>query len=179
MLFFLGLLTACQNKKYDPLSYKEGAAANDSSGNDYHLSKLRGECLTLMNYCDKNKTLDIKKFARDWIRTWEGWETDGVNEYTGVKSCHINTKNRYNVKAIYVSVYTDSNPPVFKVERPFFKTEYNDLVEMVRDEFGNPSEENNSTYGTIYKWYVDKTKTILTIPDHFSNKFAIKYKLTN
>lgn len=171
MLFLLA--TSCQDKKYDPDSYKVEAFENSSNS-----SRLLEECLTFMNYCDKNKSTNVKRFARDWLRTYEGWETDGVKDYIGVQYCHISTKSKYNVKSISVSLYTDSIPPVFEAERGFYSTEYEDLVVTIRAEFGHPDEIKEGRDGTIYKWHINDVKTISTIPNHFGNSFNIEYRLT-
>lgn len=171
-LCLLGLVTSCQNKKYDPETYKVESKVGRESG-------VREECLTFLNYCDQNKTADIKLFARDWLRTWEGWETEGVKDFIDVKSCHISTEGRYNVKSIHISVYTDSVPPVFIAERFFFSTEYDDLVATVRAEFGDPDEEKEGRDGIIYKWHISDTKSISTIPDNTSCSFQIEYQITN
>ena len=171
-LCLLGLVTSCQHKKYDPATYTVEPKVGHESG-------LREECLTFLNYCDQNKTADIKTFARDWLRTWEGWETEGVKDFIDVKSCHISTEGSYNVKSIHISVYTDSVPPVFKAERNFFSTEYEDLVNTIRAEFGEPDEEKEGRDGIIYKWHINDYKTILTIPTHLACSFQIEYRITN
>ncbi len=173
----IALVASCKNKKYDPETYKVESTGEKSSSDS--LSYLRNECLTFINYCDQNKTPDIKLFARDWLRTWDGWKTEGVNEYKGVYSCYINTKSRfgYSVKSINVAFYTDSVPPVFKAERFFFSTEYKDLVTMVSSMYGTPDEEKEGRDGTIYKWHISDTKTISTIPSNYSSDFQIEYRL--
>ena len=168
----LGLFASCQHNKYDPETYKVEPKVGRESG-------LREECLTFLNYCDQNKTADIKLFARDWLRTWEGWKTEGVIEYTDLKSCHLSTENRYNVKSIHLAVYTDSVPPVFEAERNFFSTEYEDLVATIRAEFGEPDEEIEGPDGIIYNWHINDSKTLFTIPSHFACSFLIEYRLTN
>lgn len=178
-LCILILTAACQKKKYDPREYEITCEADISSGENNIHATLRNECLTFMRYCDKNHTSNIKLFARDWIRTWKDWKTDGVKDYHDVLSCHISTKSRYNVKSVFITVYNDSVPPVFLAERNFYSTEYEDLVNMARSEFGPPDTEKEAQYGTIYKWFVDDSKTILTIPEHLSISFAIEYRLIN
>lgn len=176
----LSLITACQNKKYDPESYKTDLSGETfPTGDDTNSSKLWDECLIFMNYCDRNYTADLKRFARDWLRTWEGWETDGVNDYGSVLFCAISTKSRYNVKSIHLKVDTDENPPVFEASWIFFSTEYDELVNVVRSKFGTPDTEMESQYGTIHEWYINETKIIKTVPGHRSNDFVLEYVLTN
>lgn len=174
-LCFLGFVTACQNKKYDPESYKVGLSEENLS-NDAS-SKLWEEYVVFMNYCDRNHTSNLKLFARDWIRTWKGWKTDGIKDYGSGPFCTIKTK--YWGKAIYLEVNTDKNPPVFKAKRLIFHAEYDDFVDLVRGKFGNPDEENETQYGPIYKWYINDAKAIKTVPKHGVNEFILEYILND
>ena len=169
----LSLTIACQRKKYDPQEYEVGSNFNHYIEED----NLRDQCLTFLYYCDKNRTEDLKVFARDWLRTWKEWETEGVRNIGNTLSCLISPKSRYNHKSVYFSVRKDSIPPVFEGELWLFKTDYEDLVSVVQNEFGDPDDETETQYGTMYNWFISENETIYTFPKSGSVEFGIKYIL--
>ena len=179
-VFLFCLIAGCKNKKYDPQTYEVKTSVENMSDEEATLVRLHDVCLTFMNYCDENYTDDMKLFVRDWLRTWEGWKTEGVRELGGCTFSHISTKNRYNVKSIHLSYYPDSIPPIFKAELNLFSNEYEDLVTMAKREFGEADEEvivQRDEGGVIYKWHIDDIKTIYTIPDQWCPCFALEYRL--
>ena len=175
----LGLLFACQNKKYTPETYAEASTMDDSGSS----SKLRNECLSFMNYCDRNYCPDLKLFVRDYLRTYKDWKTEGISDYSDVVSCHLEKKEKgriaVNVRSIHLTVrHMDDEPPYFKADYNFFSDDaYENLLEMACEEFGEPDDEKETEYGTICRWHVDDVKTISVVPDHWCASFTIKYIL--
>lgn len=175
-LFFLGVITGCQRKKYNPKEYEVNSQIETTSEEDASYNELRNHCLTFLNYCDKNYTDDLKLFARDWIRTWDGWETEGVHDYGHSLLCHISTKNKFDHRSSSFKVEKETEPPFFEAELSFYNTNYDDLVNMVRREFGQPNLEKETQYGTAYIWKSGE-KSISTVPGQYSSKFVLEYPL--
>lgn len=170
------MAVSCQNKKYDPQTY--GKSVNTENGNTSE-ETLRDQLHVFMNYCDANHTSDLKLFARDWIRTWKDWKTEGVKVIGNVSICHMEHKKRYtnDHRTFHFTVHSDEIPPMFEAECSFFKTEYSELVRAVSEEYGNPDEDKEGSEGTIFIWHVSDTKTLRTVSDHWSCDFIIEYQL--
>lgn len=176
LLLVVSVITGCQRKKYNPKEYEEISKIEITSDEDATFNELRNHCLTFMNYCDKNYTDDLKLFARDWIRTWDGWKTEGVHDYGHSLLCHISTKNKYDHRSLSFKVEKETVPPFFRAELSFYKTDYEDLVNMVRREFGQSNLEKETQFGTAYIWKSSE-KSISTVPGQYSSNFVLEYPL--
>lgn len=176
LLLIVSVITGCQRKKYNPKEYEVVSKIEITSDEDATYNELRNHCLTFMNYCDKNYTDDLKLFVRDWIRTWDGWKTEGVNDYGHSQLCLISRKNKFDHRSLFLRVEKETEPPVFEAELFFYKTDYEDLVNMVKREFGQPNLEKETQYGTTYVWKMTE-KNISTVPDDYSSKFVLEYPL--
>lgn len=176
LLLLLCLAVSCQNKKYDPQTYGKTVDTEKSGSGE---ETLRDQLRVFMNYCDANRTADLKLFSRDWTRTWKDWKTEGVTDLGNVSYCHMEHKQRYtdDHRSFHFSVHADDTPPIFEADCSFFETEYSDLVSAICEEFGSPDEEKEGRDGTIYIWHVSDTKTLRTALDHWSCDFIIYYQL--
>ncbi|MCR4614346.1 MAG: hypothetical protein K5778_10170 [Bacteroidaceae bacterium] len=176
-LICLLVIVSCQNSKYNPQSYMP----ESSSDIDSDIARLRNDCLSFMNYCDSNYSSDLTLFVRDYLRTWKEWTTDGVNDYSHVVSCQIKRKERriYDVRSIHFAIWLNKDPHVFEAEYHFFNDGViSHLLDMARQEFGEPDHEIETDKGMIYEWFVSDTKTVSVEMEKGKGTFMIEYQLT-
>jgi len=176
------LFLGCKNKKYDSASY-EVRTHNErfATAEDAYRAELHDRCLTFLNYCDVNHCNDIKRFARDWMRTWEGWETEGIKNIGDLTTCHINTTSHYDVWSVDISINENESPQVFVAELNIFgeNYKYDDLLDIMSNQFGEVTavEPFENGDGIRHKWMVDPIKTVSTMRDRWAISLAIEYEL--
>ncbi len=180
LISFLVLIIACsKKKKYDPQEYEVTLETKDSSFEDVSVNKLRSNCLTFMNYCDANYTSDLRIFVRDWLRTYKNWESDGVKDFNHSLYCFVSNKQKFDRQSAAFHVYKETEPPSFRAELIFYRTEYDELVNMVMKEFGQPNSEKKVQSGIAYIWKRSNGKSISTFQDKLSVEFVLEYQLNS